>query len=236
MSGAARKFLIINLVHFKWHEVPGKKKGVGCIHLGALGNSGLTWKKKMKLKLLFTVCFAAGFQLHAQEYHYLPSSNHPFGLPNPKAPKEISDYQELIGSCDCKSVSRIGQNTWADTVQMIWTFKYIMNGMAVQDETTKADGLHSGSIRQYSADSARWNVHYYATVATPSLRAWYGNRKGDKIILYSEQPSPQGNPGFYRLTFSDISDSGYNWVGEWVDKGETFAYPTWKIFCEKKKV
>ena len=175
-------------------------------------------------------------QLFAQDYPYLPTIIHPFGQINPDAPEEVKDFQELIGSCDCKSVSRIDQNTWADTVKMTWTFKYIMNGMAVQDETFKADGLHSGSIRQYSSDSAQWNVHYYSTVAVTSLRTWYGNRKGDKIILYSDQPSPQGSPGFYRITFSDISDSGYNWVGEWVDKSESLSYPTWLIFCKKKKV
>ncbi len=187
-------------------------------------------------KLLLISIVLAGFQLQAQNYAYLPNSKNPFGSLNPAAPVQLSDYKELIGSCDCKSVSRIDQNTWADTVEMTWIFKYIMNGTAVQDETFKADGLHSGSIRQYSIDSAQWNVHYYSTVAVPSLRTWYGNRKGDKIILYSDQPSPQGMPGFFKISFSDITYNSYNWIGEWVNEDESIHYATWKIFCKKKKV
>ena len=91
----------------------------------------------------------------AQEaYSYEPSKKHPFGLPNPEMPKEFLDYAPMIGECDCQSLARIDQNTWTDSVAMTWRFKYIMNGMAVQDETLKADGSHSGSIRQFVADSA----------------------------------------------------------------------------------
>ena len=40
--------------------------------------------------------------------------------------------------------------------------------------------------------------------------------------------------GNYRLTFYDMRETGYKWIGEWVDKGETIIYPTWKIECTKK--
>ena len=59
-----------------------------------------------------------------------------------------------------------------------------MNGTAVQDETLKEDGVHSGSIRQYDKDSLRWNVHYYTTRATvATLPVWNGNKKDGKIVL-----------------------------------------------------
>lgn len=175
-------------------------------------------------------------QTYAQDYAYLPNNEHPFGQLNPKAPREVGDYAEMIGICDCLSVARIDQNTWADTIKMTWTFKYIMNGMAVQDETHKVDGLHSGSIRQFNADSSQWFVHYYSTAATPQLGSWHGNRTGNEIILYRDQPSPQGIPGFYKITFSNISENGFDWLGEWVSQDESFHYPTWKIYCKKKKV
>ncbi|MEP5610934.1 MAG: hypothetical protein ABJP45_01730, partial [Cyclobacteriaceae bacterium] len=86
------------------------------------------------------------------QYDYAATAENPFGKLNPDAPKEVADYKNLIGICDCKSVTRIDRDNWADTVDMKWTFKYIMNGLAVQDQTLKADGTHSGSIRQYNAD------------------------------------------------------------------------------------
>lgn len=170
-------------------------------------------------------------------YGFEPSAAHPFGLPNPEMPAEFLDFAPMIGECTCKSYARINQNTWGDTVQMIWRFKYIMDGKAIQDETLKADGLHSGSIRQYAADSSRWYVHYYSSTPTsPVLSAWEGNKNTDgNIILYREQKAPNGTDGKYKITFNNISEEGFDWLGEWVSMDESFSYPTWKIYCKKNR-
>ena len=181
------------------------------------------------------MCSVGGFLL-AQTYSNEPSKEFSYGRPHPDAPKEMADYEPMIGECECKSVSRIDQNTWADTVSMTWTFKYIMDGWGVQDMTLKSDGAHSGSIRVFNADSARWYVHYYSNKGfTSPLSTWEGNRIDNKIVLYKDSPAPNGTPGDYRLTFFNFSKNGYSWVGEWVDKAETIVYPTWKIFCKRKE-
>jgi len=185
----------------------------------------------------FTFIFLlVSFSLFSQ-YEYAPSKEYPFGQSNPEAPEQIKDYEPMIGLCDCKSVSRKPDGTWAKPVDMTWTWKYIMNGMGVQDESLKADGLHSGSIRQYIADSSRWYVHWYSS-KTPSTAfpVWEGNKEDDKIILYRARKAPNGMDGFYRLTFYDMSKTGYKWIGEWVDKAETIIYPTWKIDCIRRKM
>ena len=104
-----------------------------------------------------------------------------------------------------------------------------MNGMAIQDETLKSDGKHSGSIRQFNADSSKWYVHYYSS-------NFPTNKIDDKIVLYKDQTAPNGMEGFYRLTFYDMNDNGYKWIGEWVDKAEKIIYPTWKIKCVRQKM
>jgi len=170
------------------------------------------------------------------QYEYEATMEHPFGLPNPDAPEQLLDFAPLIGECDCTSVSRKADQSWAEPIDMIWRFKYIMNGMAVQDETLKADGKHSGSIRQFIADSTRWYVHYYNS-ATPSasLPVWEGNKsEAASIVLYREQKAPNGMDGSYRLTFHDISDAGFKWAGEWVSTDESFVYPTWTIECKRR--
>ena len=170
------------------------------------------------------------------QYDFEPSAENPFGLPNPDAPQEILDFAPLIGECNCKSTARNADQTWADPVDMIWRFKYIMNGMAVQDETLKADGKHSGSIRQFIADSTKWYVHYYSS-GSPStiLPAWEGNKnKYGNIVLYREQKAPNGMEGFFRLTFSEMNGEGFNWEGAWVSPDESIVFPTWKIDCTRK--
>ncbi len=171
------------------------------------------------------------------QYDFEPSFEHPYGLPNPDAPEQITDFAPLIGTCNCKSQSRNPDQTWAEPVDMVWKFKYIMNGMGIQDETLKADGRHSGSIRQFIADSTKWYVHYYSSgTPTPRLATWEGVKTEEgKIVLYKEQKAPNGTDGFSRLTFYDINENGYKWVGEWVDKTETVAFPFWKIDCSNQK-
>lgn len=167
---------------------------------------------------------------------YEANNENPFGSPNPSAPEQIKDFAPLIGICDCSSVARAADGSWAAPVSMTWKFRYIMNGTAIQDETLKADGIHSGSIRQYNKDSAKWYVHYYTTKGVPSvLPAWEGKKENDKIVLYKEQNAPNGAEGSYRLTFYEMSEKGYKWIGEWVSKDKSVTYPTWKIDCTRIK-
>ena len=191
------------------------------------------------MKTYFTtfLCCIAFVTTAFSQYQYEPSIEHPFGLPNPDAPKELLDFAPLIGECNCKSVARNADQTWADPVDMVWKWKYIMNGMGVQDETLKADGKHSGSIRQFIADSTKWYVHYYSS-GSPStvLPTWEGNKNIDgNIVLYRKQKAPNGADGYFRLTFSEMNSSGFKWVGEWVNLDETIIYPTWKIDCTRSE-
>ncbi|BAO74705.1 YybH family protein [Winogradskyella sp. PG-2] len=186
------------------------------------------------MKSVLSIVFLITFTAYSQN-NYSVSATNLFGLPNPEAPEQIKDYQSLIGKCNCKSVSRNPDQTWADSVDMTWEWKYIMNGMAVQDETIKADGKHSGSIHQFITDSSKWYVHYYAS-GSPStkLPTWEGSKTEDgKIVLYRNQKAPNGMEGWFRLTFYDISDLGYKWIGEWTDKTETTTFATWKIDCTR---
>nr|WP_321225135.1 hypothetical protein [uncultured Psychroserpens sp.] len=84
--------------------------------------------------LVFLLLFSVfGFS----QYDYDTSKSFPFGNVNPLAPKQTKDYQALIGLCQCKSTSRKQDGTWAKPIDMTWKWKYIMNGMAVQDGNPK---------------------------------------------------------------------------------------------------
>ncbi|MEZ5023602.1 MAG: hypothetical protein R2728_10165 [Chitinophagales bacterium] len=192
----------------------------------------------MKL-LFFVLTLGISTTLIAQksiDLKYEVSTELPFGAVNPEAKEYLSDFAPMIGQCDCKSINRKPDGNWGDTVNMIWKFKYIMNGHAIQDETWKADGKHSGSIRQFQPDSAQWVVTYFSqSGVTFSPGVWIGGKDGQEIVLKKEQKSPNGMEGFSKLTFSDISTSGYNWIGAWISLDESIVYPFWKIHCYKQK-
>ncbi len=189
------------------------------------------------MKLLATfLLFLCLLCTHAQS-EYEPTEIDPYGLKNPIAPKQLDDFKPMIGMCDCDSQRKNADGTWAEAIKMTWKFKYIMNGMAIQDETLKADGKHSGSIRQFSKDSLQWYVHYYTSASpSPSLGSWKGAKKEDgTIVLYKPQKAPNGMDGFSRLTFYDITEEGYKWIGEWVDTKEKISFPFWRITCVKRE-
>lgn len=191
----------------------------------------------MKIVLLISFLLGSFFSLFAQ-HDYASSEKNPFGLLNPDAPKQTADYKDLIGDCNCTSQRKNPDGTWGEPIDMIWRWKYIMNGKAVQDETFKPEGTPSGgSIRQFSKDSMRWYVHYYSSNAPiPKLPTWEGNKNREgKIVLYKEQKAPNGLDGFSRLTFFDIDKKGYKWIGEWVDTTETVVFPFWKIVCTRNE-
>ena len=197
-------------------------------------------KARMKNPLIIVlILFTIPISIYSQDtnYKYEPNAQHPFGLPNPEAPSQIKDYELLIGKSTCTSTARNPDQTWADPQDMTWVFKYIMNGKAVQDETLKSDGSHSGSIRQYIQDSSRWYVHYYSSAGpTTTLSTWEGNKtEANDNVLYRPSKAPNGTDGFYRLTFSEITKSAFEWEGAWVSVDETTVYPTWKISCKKEE-
>ena len=157
------------------------------------------------MKYTFLILFFPLFLFSQLDSNYAPTLENPFGKLNPGAPIQVVDYAPLIGICDCTSTRIKQDQTWGESQKMEWTFKYIMNGTAVQDESIKEDGTRSGSIRQYVADSSRWYVHWYSNKTPPTtLPTWEGNKKGDDIVLYKERKAPNGMDGFYRLSFKNF--------------------------------
>lgn len=166
---------------------------------------------------------------------YEPSSKNPFGLPNPEAPDGVRDFHPMIGICDCRSVQRNPDGAWQDTLDMVWKFKYIMNGFAVQDEVWRENDLYAGSIRMYHPDSAQWVVSYFSYPAvawTPGI--WHGSKIGDQVILTRPYTTANGMEGVSRLTFYDMTEQGFRWKGEWIKDDGSIVYPFWTIDCEKR--
>ena len=190
----------------------------------------------MKTILLLSVLLLIYGALAAQPGQYEPSDKNPFGLKNPDAPPQLSDYDKLIGTSICKSINRNLEGVWQDTVSMKWTFRYIMDGTAIEDVTIKDDGAHGMSIRQYRPDSAKWYVTYFSRNNPPNVASvWSGNAtESGEILLEKNQSAPNGLKGISQLKFSKINEEGFNWEGSWIGIDTAIVFPFWRIHCVKK--
>ncbi len=189
----------------------------------------------MKILKTLILCIICSSLANGQHGQFEPSVDNPFGSVNPEAPSEVADYADLIGQSVCSSIRRNPDGTWQDTVRMTWTFKYILDGTAVQDLTVREDGGHATSIRQYNADSAKWFVTYFPRNNPPnSPSSWAGNATdtGD-IVLLKNQKAPNGFEGISRLVFSNITEDTFDWEGTWTSMDGTIQFPFWTISCKK---
>jgi len=85
--------------------------------------------------LIIVVALSNSF-INTQEIstQYEPSAAFPFGMVNPDAPQQVKDFEPMIGISDYESLSLNPDGTWQNTSKMVWKFKYITNGTALQDE------------------------------------------------------------------------------------------------------
>jgi hypothetical protein len=191
---------------------------------------------KSFLTIILSMIFFLPISGQSQIDQYEASEAFPFGQRNPAAPDQIDDFAPMIGICDCKSLRRNSDGSWQDTIDLVWKFKYVLNGTAIQDQTW-AEGIYATSIRQIQPDSALWVVGYnsYPTVNF-SPKPWIGKKEGDDIVLKLNQAAPNGMEGVSRLTFSAIRSEGFHWTGEWVSEANNIVFPFWYIWCEKRSL
>lgn len=192
--------------------------------------------KRISAAVIFTVLYILPVcaQIAPESFTNEPGESNVFGTLNPQAPPQVGDFSSMVGICDCRSLSRNADGSWQDTVNMVWQFKYIMNGTAIQDEVWR-QGNYATSIRQYHPDSARWVVTYYSypTISyTPGV--WHGEAVREGLVFRQPQVAPNGMEGFSTLTFFNISETGFNWKGEWIKDDRSFTYPFWLIWCHKR--
>jgi len=165
-------------------------------------------------------------QMYSQ---YEPTPVFPFGRANPDAPAEIRQFDFLIGSFECDSELFMSSRGEFVPLKTRWTADYVLNGWAIQDKTWNSV-LSATSIRIFNTKTGQWEVTFFMQ---PYLQSgvWHGGRVKDDMVLSKEMEDDDG-VFTSRLTFSDISDSGYKWVSEYVRDGKVF-HTTWKIACER---
>ncbi|HNP20015.1 MAG TPA: hypothetical protein PKL31_16370 [Fulvivirga sp.] len=193
----------------------------------------------MRLYLFLVIISASGLVMAQNNSSYYksirefePSEEYPFGRLNPNASPEVAQFSFMIGICDCIDSIRNQDGGWF-SFPSIWQTKYFLNGTGIQDNYFNSQNPTS-SLRLYDPISKSWKVTYAQLGRGYFVGTWEGGMVGDKMILTQEQTTSTGQKFISRLTFSGISNEGFDWISESVfADGKTT--PGWIIHCKKRK-
>lgn len=182
------------------------------------------------LLFLLTACQLGTSRVASQSYG--PSERYPFGRANPDAPAELAQFHFMVGKNDCTE-QRLNNATgqWQAS-ERTWDGYYFMDGFAIRDEG-RSGATTNGNIRVYDVAGQQWVVTFFSA-PTYSSGIWRGKMEGDEIVLRQAQKAPGTDfSGFSTLTFSKISDQGFEWSGQWVSEDGLTIFPFWRIQCQK---
>lgn len=163
---------------------------------------------------------------------YEPGAEHPYGLPNPDAPPELAQFAFMIGQNNCTE-ERLNNSTgeWVPGTRT-WDANYFMNGHAIQDGG-RSGATTNGNIRIYDAVVAQWQVTFFS-MPTYSSGTWTGGMEEQKMVLRQAQKAPGTDfDGHSTLTFFNISENSFDWLGAWVSVDGSVTFPFWRVSCNK---
>ena len=195
----------------------------------------IVFKVFVCLVLLCLVKTPGHTQTTTLQNSYAPGPEHPFGQRNPDAPPETAQFDFMIGEFSCTDKVRNADGEWEE-IEAIWTASYFLNGYGVQDRYWSERNATS-NIRIFDPVEKQWNITFFDTSGSPG-GVWRGGKEGENMVFRQAQTAPSGTEGVSRLTFSNITDNRFEWVGAFVageGTDQEFIFEFWTSSCQKTK-
>ncbi|MEZ5429079.1 MAG: hypothetical protein R2747_22725 [Pyrinomonadaceae bacterium] len=198
-------------------------------------------KKIISIYLLFILLSTFSMELKAQTsanddkkavrqndlpMTYEPNPAFPFGRLNPDAPPETAQFAFMIGEFDCvDEIVNPQDGKWAK-FPAIWNARYFLNGHGIQDSYWSPT-FSTSNIRIYDAREKKWKVTFFRMPGN-GTGLWTGVKEGGNLVM-RQGTDEKGS----RLTFSKITENGFQWTGESMTEG--VAKPFWKSSCRRRR-
>ncbi len=151
------------------------------------------------------------------------------GRINPDAPPETAQFGRLVGIWRATQTSRNADGTWSDQeTEADWIWYYILDGHAIQDDwisppldhdTVTTPRFRGTNIRIYRSDAGRWEMAWIDQNSRAVATFTAVEQNGD---IQMRGTDARGR--LARNTFSNVSDSAFDWTKEWTfDEGATWV-------------
>ena len=158
---------------------------------------------------------------------YEPNATYPFGRINPAAPPETKQFSFMIGEFDCSDeIINPGTGKWVK-MPAIWNAKYFLNGHGIQDQYW-SPAFATSNIRIFDAKNKKWKVTFFRMPGYSPSTAVDGEIEGGKLVM---RTGTKENGGAF--TFFNISENGFEWVGENIREGKATKF--WTSSCKRRK-
>lgn len=158
---------------------------------------------------------------------YEGTSESPYGRLNPNAPPETAQFGFMVGTFDCTDRLREPKSgKWFES-EAVWSSRYILNGYGIEDRYWSPI-IVAQSTRIFDAKKKKWIVTYLQSIPSYQTGVWEGVKEGNNMVMRRAFPNSES-----RLTFSNITETGFDWIGENVTKEKTTS--GWQISCKRRK-
>ena len=159
-----------------------------------------------------------------------------FGEAHADAPPQIAEFGRFAGRWKCGVNERRPDGSWRTRPDnIIWTFFYTLNGMAVQDiwspedQSQMSEGIAT-NLRLFNAATQTWNTSWTNTVQA-SFELWSGGNINNEMVMTSIRDRRP-----VKIRFFNILKQQFQWSYEaaTTSSGAEFA-PVMQLLCQRQE-
>ncbi len=154
---------------------------------------------------------------------------------------ETREFSKLVGEWDASIVRRNRDGSWPDEpTRALWRWYLILDGSAIQDDWISLTDAGPGeepiqrfegtNIRIYHPEEALWHMAWIDRT-NRKLATFTATDENGTVTMTGQ--NAQGR--LVRITFSDITETTFNWQQEWTTDGGTNWFAVATMNCTRRK-
>lgn len=158
--------------------------------------------------------------------------------PNSKAPKELSQFQFLVGKWKCHGYTK-GENGKKIEWDSYWEGYYSLNGFAFVDDFTTLDSNGDFSFigtayRIYDENEKKWKIQFLDALKQKWIQI-EGKMIDGEMCLNSFGTDNKGKDFISKIFFTDITKNSFTWRYDIsYDNGKTWIKKKLLIKAQRK--
>jgi hypothetical protein len=138
-----------------------------------------------------------------------------FGALNPAAPPETAQFSFAIGEWACTTRGRQPDGSVKEGAPATWTFYYILDGWAIQDNWVvrrpDRSEFRGTNIRSFNPQTGKWD-NRWLPIGSLQWKYYEAEQVGDTMVMTGGRGKDAQEREFVdRNTFHSITENSWSW-------------------------